>query len=325
MANDTRSERLLDMQRRFMDGARLTIDRMMSDYGADRRTLNRDLNTLIDSGLKIESVRGQDNKKIWSLATRSRKIPVPFNLTDLTALFMGRRLFDFLRGTLLEESLDKVYGAIETRLDREKDLLKSKDLANKVYLVSEGPKKLLKRHIDSLDEVLTGLLDERRIELTYENARGEKNRFELEPYSLVAFRRGLYLVARIHESEAIFTFALERMSRVKAIRGAHFDYPKDFEPETYFKDALFIRYGTPEKVELVFSPGSEKFVRIRRFHHTQRMKTLKDRSLQLTMKVPVGDELMYWVLSFGKNVEVTQPENLREMMRKELDSARSHY
>jgi predicted DNA-binding transcriptional regulator YafY len=325
MADDIRAERLLNLQLRFMDNARLTVARMESDYGTDRRTVNRDLNTLMDCGLKLENVRGPDNRKIWSLSPRSRRIPVPFNLTDLTALFMGRRLFDFLRGTLLEESLDKIYETIETRLDRQKDLVKSQDLARKVHLVSEGPKKLSAKHVAVLDDVLTGLLDERLLEVTYVNAANQKNTYCLEPYTLVAFRRGLYLLARIHKSDAILTFALERIHKAKILRGTNFDFPKDFSPAKYFDKALFIQTGKPQKVELSFSLGSEKYIRIRKFHKRQKMKTLPDGRLHLTMRVPINDEILYWVLSFGSNVVVESPPELQQMVKKQLRKAARQY
>jgi proteasome accessory factor B len=250
---------------------------------------------------------------------------VPFNLTDLTALFMGRRLFDFLRGTMLEESLDKVYNTIETRLDREKDLVRSQDLARKVYMVSEGPKKLSATHQENLDEVLSGLLEERLLDVTYENAQGERSRFKLEPYSLVAFRRGLYVIGRIHESRSIRTFALERMHKVTALRGTHFDYPADFDPEGYFDGAFFIRPGKPEKVELSFTAGTQRFIRIRQFHKSQRMKKRADGRVGMTLQVPVTDEVMYWVLTFGANVKVESPASLREMVHKQLTDAAKQY
>ncbi|MFO8071917.1 MAG: WYL domain-containing transcriptional regulator [Polyangia bacterium] len=325
MADEKRAERLCALQRRFAEGAQLTISQMANDYGVERRTVNRDLTALRDMGLDLVAERLPDGRKVWSIRVPKRKMIVPFNLTDLTSLIMGKRLFDFLRGTLLEESLDKVYCSIENAIDKRRDLLASKDLERKVYLVSEGPKRLTERHVDVLDEVLTALLEDRRLEVDYRTSGGELHRHLLEPLSLVAFRRGLYLAARRFDDGAIRTYALERFESARWRRGDRFEYPADWDPERHFSSALFIYPGDPEPVEIEFAAGSERFIGIRQFHPTQRKRVLDDGRVRLGLEVPIGDELVYWLLSFGRHVRVIFPETLRRRLRYELSVALDAY
>jgi len=320
-----RAERMCDLMRRFNEGAQLTVERMTREYGVNRRTVNRDLNALMDLGLRLEGERRGDGIKLWRVPAARRKLSVPFNLTDLAALFMGRRLFDFLRDTLLEESLDKVYTTIERALERRSDLLGAADLSRKVFMVSEGPKRLGPEHVEILDAVLTALLDQKRLRTVYINIRGERHERLLEPLTLVAFRRGLYVVARLAGSETIRTFAIERFEDTDWVRGSRFDYPDDFSPERYFESAFFIFPGEPERVELVFERGTERFIGLRVFHETQEIEKLEDGRLRLTMNVPVSDELVFWVLSFGSHVAAVGPAGLVERLREELDLAAAHY
>ncbi len=328
MADKIKFRRLFDLHRRFMDYAQLTVSQMMSDYGVKRRTVNRDLNDLEELGVALVSRELPDGHKVWSILNRDRKIKVGYNLTDLTALFMGRRLFDFLGGTLLEESLDKVYENIENQLKKEKDFIRARDLARKVYLVSEGPKKLKKKQIDVLDEVLTGLLENRKLSIDYVNAQGAANKFTVLPYTLVAYKRGLYLLALIDGSKAIRTFALERIRKAKWQGGTSFELPEDFDPEKYFKKAFFLQTGKPEKVDLIFSKTTEPFIRIRKFHHSQRTKQLPDGRIKMTLRVPVDEwdfEIVNFVLSFHENVEVVAPARLRESVKQKLENALGLY
>jgi predicted DNA-binding transcriptional regulator YafY len=325
MADEKRAERLCALQRRFADGAHLAISQMANDYGVERRTVNRDLNALRDMGLDLVEERLPDGRKAWSIRVPKRKMIVPFNVTDLTSLFMGKRLFDFLRGTLFEESLDKVYEAIGNALEKRRDLMAARDLERKVYLVSEGPKRLAESHLDVLNEVLTALLDEQRLEVKYRTSAGELHRHLLEPLTMVAFRRGLYLTARRFDDGAVRTYALERFESALWRRGERFDYPAEWDPERHFSSALFIYPGDPEPVEIEFEAGSDRFIGIRQFHPTQRMRTLDDGRIRLGLEVPIGDELVYWLLSFGRHVRVVSPETLRRRLRRELSAALDAY
>jgi len=328
MADRTKVRRLFALASRFNAHARLTVSQMMEDYGVDRRTVNRDLNELAELGLDLVAEELPDGRKVWELAGRARRIQVPYNLTDLTALFMGRRLFDFLGGTLLEESLDKVYESIENQLLRTRDFDRARSLSRKVYLVSEGPKELDPDQVEQLDAVLTALLDEKLLRLHYVSARGVAQDLTVQPFTLVAYRRGLYLLARTEGDGRMRTLALERIRAADWVRGSSFEFPDDFDPEQYFEGALFISPGEPEPVELVFTATTEPFIRIRRFHHTQHLQRMRDGRIRMTLEVPAGPddfEIVNFVLSFGRNVEVVRPRSLRRRVRLELEAALGLY
>jgi proteasome accessory factor B len=323
MADRTRVKRLFALAGRFNAHARLTVSQMMDDYGVDRRTVNRDLNELRELGLDLTAEELSDGRKVWSLAGRSRRIQVPYNLTDLTALFMGRRLFDFLGGTLLEESLDKVYESIENQLLRVRDFDRARSLSRKVYLISEGPKELAPEQVEHLDAVLTGLLEQKLLRLHYISARGVAEDLTVRPFTLVAYRRGLYLLGRMEDDGQMRTLALERIRSAEWVRGSSFKLPDDFDPEDYFASALFISPGEPRLVELIFTATTEPFIRIRRFHRSQKISRMRDGRIRMTLRVPAGPgdfEIVNFVLSFGKNVEVVRPASLRRRVRDELEA-----
>jgi predicted DNA-binding transcriptional regulator YafY len=140
----------------------------------------------------------------------------------------------------------------------------------------------------------------------------------------VAYRRGLYLLARLEDADRLRTLALERIHSAEWIRGSSFEFPDGFDPEDYFRDALFISPGEPRLVELVFTASTEPFIRIRRFHHSQRLSRMRDGRIRMTLRVPAGPgdfEIVNFVMAFGKNVEVVRPRSLRRRVRDELEAA----
>lgn len=326
MKEANKAQRLMDLKGRFAEGACLTMDRIVEEYGVARRTVNRDLLELGDAGLDLAPEIGADGRKLWRVSTRSRKFNVSYSLTELMALFLGRRFFDFLAGTLLEEDFDKVLRRVETQLGRDRDRERANKLGRKLYLVHEGPKMLPKRGRAILDDCLDGLLNEDKLAVHYKSAKGRASDYTLSPYTLVAFKRGLYLIAAVDEWEGgVGRFALERIQRARWLRGEGFEYPEGYDPERFLASALFLETGEPERIEILFSPGTRPFIEFRKYHRTQKLEVLDDGRVRLTMRVPVGDEVVYWVLSFGGNAEVVSPPALRERVSAEVAKLAKQY
>jgi len=261
MPDATKAQRQLDLKARFEEGASFTVEGMMSEYGITRRTANRDLLDLGAAGLELAFDEIDNGVRLWHAAMRAQKYRVTYSLTELMALFLGRRFFDFLSGTILEEQFDRVLSRVESQLGRREHRVEAGKLGKKLYLVHEGPKKLEERNREILDEILTGLLKEQKLRVRYTSAKGTAHELTLRPYTLVAFKRGLYLLAAVEEWNGVVArFALERVERADWMKDERFDYPETFDPENYLENALFLQTGDPAPVEIVFNAGTRPFV-----------------------------------------------------------------
>jgi proteasome accessory factor B len=326
MDEANKAQRLIDLKSRFEEGACFTIERMMEEYGITRRTANRDLLDLGTLGVELVGEKGEDGCKLWRAARRSQRFSVTYTLTELMALFLGRRFFDFLSDTILEEKFDRVLDRVESQLAKSEHRDQAKKLKRKLYLVHEGPKKLKSRSREILDDCLTGLLKEQKLKVKYVSANGTEYDLTLRPYTLVAFKRGLYLLAAVEEwNGMIARLALERVKSADWLKGEAFDYPEAFDPEKFLSSALFLETGKPEPIEILFTPSTRPFIEFRRYHRTQKLEMRKDGRLRLAMKVPIGFEVTYWILSFGANAEVVSPPELRERVAEELRAAAKQY
>ncbi|MDD5306027.1 MAG: WYL domain-containing transcriptional regulator [Deltaproteobacteria bacterium] len=326
MDDRTKARKLTDLKARFEDGGRFTIGRIIEDYGVTRRTANRYINELEEMGLDFVSEMRDDGQKVWQATVRGQKLRVTYTLHDVMALFLGRTFFDFLAGTTLEERFDRVLSSVESQLSRREDQKQARKFCKKLFLVHEGPKKLPAKKRELLDWCLTGLLKEQKIRVDYVAASGSRSSLVLHPYTLVAFKRGLYLIAAVEEwGGQIYRFALERMADVEWMSGEKFEYPESYTPEKFLKSALYIQTGKPEPVEIEFTAGTRPFVEYRKYHHTQKLEVRKNGRVRLTMKVPVNDETLYWVVSFGANARVVGPKSLKEMVAAELRKAAGQY
>jgi len=77
-------------------------------------------------------------------------------------------------------------------------------------------------------------------------------------------------------------------------------------------------------VRLLFEAKVGRFVRRRLWHPTQKI-TKTERGVELTMEVAGTTELKTWTLGWGDQVEVLEPESLREEIAGEVARVAGKY
>ncbi|MBM4388577.1 MAG: WYL domain-containing protein, partial [Deltaproteobacteria bacterium] len=67
-----------------------------------------------------------------------------------------------------------------------------------------------------------------------------------------------------------------------------------------------------------FTPDQAPYIREREWHHTQRIEDEEDGGLVLSFKTNNLYETKRWVLSWGADAEVMEPEELKGAVRREV-------
>lgn len=78
-------------------------------------------------------------------------------------------------------------------------------------------------------------------------------------------------------------------------------------------------------VKVRISPGWARWVGEKIWHESQKITKLPDGGLEMTFRVAGLDEIKQWVLSFGPEVVVLEPEKLKEIVRKDLSRNLAQY
>jgi predicted DNA-binding transcriptional regulator YafY len=240
----------------------------------------------------------------------------------MVALFLSRRVFDFLAGTGFKEDLDEVFAKLEATL-RRKDFLAARNLDRKVFDVNEA-RHLYEGRVEDVNDIVTALLREDRLRVTHEGVSGGKRTFVLEPYTLLVYKKGLYLAGFSQQHRQVRTFALDGFREVEWLRGDGFDYPAEYRPEQINEGAFGLIRGERVNVRIWFHPQVARYVQRRQWHSTQQFRAVRG-GIEMTMGVHGIVELMNWVLGFGDKVEVLEPASLREAVASELRRAVARY
>ena len=204
-------------------------------------------------------------------------------------------------------------------------------LDRKFYAISFVPKDYA-QHSETIDEVVQALVREYRLTVDYAGVLGEGKEHDLEPYTLLSYRGGLYLVGRSHTYDKVIWLAVERIRSVKPTPGdgprgrARFTYPQGFHPDRYTDGMFGVVDGPEAEVELAIANAqTESYLRSRTVHPSQRFVPGSDGRVRLLMTVRGTVELANWIMSLTPWVEVIRPAELRTEVARRLDDASTRY
>ncbi len=305
------------------------LDAIQRELGISDRTLKRYLaagkEALVDRlGRPYFQVVSDGGKP--KLRMPAFRKPLESTAYQAVSLYFTLAILRFLEGTVLEEGIEDLWETFSKSLPA----YERADLATldrKFYAIPYAPKDY--RGLGHLlNPVIQGLIREYRLRIEY--ATGLVH--EVDPYTLVAYRGGLYLIGKTHVNGQITTMAVERMRKVELIAGEgggfqKFAYPPGFRPERHTEGAFgIIVEEKPTNVEiLIHNDDTEAYLRSRNVHPSQRFIKGRDGKVRLTMTVRGTTELRNWVLGFGPWLEVLKPAGLREEVSGLLRRASRNY
>jgi len=247
----------------------VTIYDVAERFEMNPRTALRYIQALQRAGEPLyQQVVGK--RKVWRIMPTARRQTITLTTSQMVALFLSRRVFDFLAGTGFKEDLDEVFEKLEATLKR-KDFAAVRNLDRKVFDVNEA-RHLYENRLEDVNDIMTALLREDRLRVTHEGVSGGRKTFVLDPYTLLVYKKGLYLAGFSHHHSEIRTFALDGFRDVDWLKGDHFEYPADYRPDQLTEGAFGLIRGELTHVRILFDPKVARYLQRRqvrkiRFHH----------------------------------------------------------
>lgn len=288
----------------------VTIKALQQEFGVCRKTVYNDLDALEAAGVPLYSEK-VDGEARWTVEHRAKSKTITMTLGESEALSLGlaQLALSFLEGTDLHAQL----GAIQKKLalgvpPKTRKLLG--EASRKLAIVPHGPK-VYRQQDDVLDDLITGLLRDQRVAISYRSPGGRSKRHVIEPLTLVLYREALYLVARVQRTGRRTTFAVDRIVGSEWLKGQTFAYPADYDPRDFFDGSFGLLGGEPTRVELLFDEEQARYVMERRWHPTQRFAALRDGRVRMTMDVAGTDDVLRWLVGHTGTFEVVAPAELR--------------
>ncbi len=243
-----------------------------------------------------------------------------FSAAELQALLTFRQLFANLGGGLLEEHL----APLGARLERL--------IADRRLSLDEAPRRIrllgnaARPPGPAFQAVAAAVLQRQRLAFHYHSrSRDQHTGREVSPQRLAHYRETWYLDAWDHGRLALRTFAVDRISRVRALSGPVRTL-RDDELDTHLASAYGIFGGKANRIAVLrFSATRARWVADERWHPDQSGQYLTDGRYELRVPYRDARELVMEIMRHGPEVEVVEPDSLRREVISGFETAlRNH-
>jgi predicted DNA-binding transcriptional regulator YafY len=275
-----------------------------------RRTIYRDLETLAAAGIPI---RYRPDRQGYHLA-RGYAFPLPSlgEKEALALLTMARQWKGGAEFDLLRHARDGVVKLIQA-LPAE---VRNRVLTQAEPIHDESDRAPLPRDRALVyDAILDALAQRLQIRIWYREDPRESVTLEttkLSLYRLVLARGIWYVVGRSSFHCQVCVFRIPWIEQVQPTSDPY-TIPPRFNLERFLGMAWGMERGKDRhEVWLRFSSRVAPAIRETVWHRSQHLTDLPDRRVDLHLVIDGLDEILGWVLSFGDQVEVLAPAELRQ-------------
>lgn len=183
-----------------------------------------------------------------------------------------------------------------------------------------------------LDNIIEAMRANVELRIDYQRFENESEdllpTFHIQPYAMKVYHHRWYLLGYLKEQNCLRTIALDRIKTMKMLINK-FQLPKDFDAHKYFADVVGVYVNKNSPITTVkirtFGPQTE-YLRSTPLHKSQSEGRSKHGEYaEFTYRLRITPELVSQLLAIGDNVEVLEPEELREEIKEKLKSTISNY
>lgn len=199
------------------------------------------------------------------------------------------------------------------------------DVAEYIHLEKRRP-----QGMEQFSDLLNALRDKLVIRFGYEKYYGQHfSERKVEPLALKEFESRWYLLAKDLKDNAIKTFALDRISNLELTK-QKYKLEKGFDVNAYFQNCFGIIRPSepgvkPADIQLSFKGDRGKYIKSLPLHESQQIIKDEETELQISLRLYITHDLIMELLSHGDEVEVLQPEILRNKVKQILDRTGKFY
>lgn len=317
------TERIIEIILQFRIGSEFTVNDVKQHFETlgetiSKRTVQRDLKFLSNKDILTEKMRDDTRHRIYRLnffgTEHLPRVMIPE--TDKLSIHLLKAYLPHFKGTLIEEGINTLLKAIDKvapgQVFDSNSFFWDKNFGRYKYFQSDP---IIRRLIKYMSE-------SKWVKISYKNNYTKKiNTFPVYPRTLFQFNGSLYLVVLIsgsaNEHRVLLIQNIENIEETSALE----DKIQELDFEEWSKNRFGVFWGELIKVKLKIGKDHVQHFENRNWHQTQKDRYDKEGNLLITMEVPLAPELEAWIASWGNIIEVIEPINLiNRIKRKHLDA-----
>jgi predicted DNA-binding transcriptional regulator YafY len=287
------------------------VEGLAQECGVSRRTIFRDMELLRTSGVPLAY---DEERQLHHIAGSNYLPATNFTAEEALALIVLCHEMGDRSGLPFLNPARSAAVKLETALPgRLRDQLREVVNALHIQLLPKNP---LEGKSPVYNQLLAAITRRQSVRLQYRSLNeGEEIRTKLSPYQLFFSRRSWYVVGRSSLHRATRTFNVGRIVQIETLE-ERYEIPRGFSLERFLRNAwhLIPEPGPDREVLVRFSKMVAQNVSEVNWHKTQKLTFNADGTLDFQVTVSGLNEISWWILGYGDQVEVIKPPELRRLI-----------
>ena len=313
----TKSERLKKIQLLLVSvDIGITRAELTRRLGVSKATISRDIDELsLDFPITEDEETGKLHADKISILTNLNLNAEEIQALHLACRLLGRKVrFHYPSASSalrkLGTALESYAAPLASSISATAELFESHGIKN---LTAAAPK------VTILTEGIVRGLSVKFEHYSRRAVRWKKCLFSsycIEPY---AEGNSLYIVGFDEDFSEIRTIKFELIRNIE-LTDNKYTIPKNFCADSYFKNSwgIWSSNGDVQRVVLVFSEKVKNRVLQTEWHRSEKTEELPDGKLRWSAAIAEPKEMLPWLRGWGADVEVVEPESLRDMIIEDI-------
>ena len=184
------------------------------------------------------------------------------------------------------------------------------------------------RGTEYLQPVIESMQQNKVLKLDYQSFSEHLKTYHMEVYAMKVYRQRWYIVGRLQEQDAIRQLALDRIMEMEMTDDSY-EVPNSFDAEKYYANTIGVFVNedmNPQKVRIRVYGKQVEYLRTLPLHRSQEeVLTKHEQFSEFQYRLCLNPELSTQLLAMGENVEVLEPMELREEIKRRLEDCLTKY
>jgi predicted DNA-binding transcriptional regulator YafY len=157
--------------------------------------------------------------------------------------------------------------------------------------------------------------------------KAEEKPRKVSPLYLKEYRNRWYLISYDGNQKDMRTYALDRIDSPKILEEEETFYPGDFDAENYFKHSMGITSykGKSNKITIKANTVASRYIKSQPIHESQEIKEEGKDFTLFVLTLLISEELIRTILSYGGEIEIVEPAELRNVIQQRVSSMKNLY
>lgn len=304
----SRVSRIIQILTALQSGQHYSVNDLANILGIGRRTIFRDLKDIQNAGIPCyydKQAQGYTIDPEFFMATPGLSAKESFGLLLLVHK-SGNRTFLPFQDSILQAALkieNNIPGAIKGFCHK----------AFKAISMSVKPPAQISSFDKTFIQLIDATLKKQVVNIRYYLPRDKRNiTMNFNPYHLLYDERSWYVLGKSNFFKGVRALKLSRIEELK-ITDKCFVEDKEFDVAEYIGKAwAIVPEGKLYNIKLKFTPDVAHDVAKVQWHKTQSVTFEDDGSVIVEFCIDGLNEITWWILSYGDNVQILEPEKLRK-------------